>query len=100
MSLPRLSCQGTSALMDTSLHTVRQTDRPTIHANLKRAAKNIVVRDKDRLAMTTYSLRLGCHFSSGINAPGKLKYFVLGYYLKWQVGCAECSVAFRSVWLE
>jgi hypothetical protein len=46
MSLLRLSCQGTSALMDTSLHTVRQTDRPTIHANLKRAAKNIVVRDK------------------------------------------------------
>ena len=48
--------------------------------------------------MTTYSLRLGCHFNSGINAPGKLKYFVLGYYLTWQVGCAECSVAFRSVW--
>ena len=48
--------------------------------------------------MTTYSLRLGCHFSSGINAPGKLKYFVPGYYLTWQVGCVEGSVAFRSVW--
>ena len=41
-----INCQGTCALMDTSLHTVRQTDRPTIHANLKRAPKNIVVRDK------------------------------------------------------
>ena len=46
MSLLRLSCQGTSALMDTSFHTVRQKYRPTIHANLKRAAKNIVVLDK------------------------------------------------------
>jgi hypothetical protein len=64
MSLLRLSCQGTSALMDTSLHTVRQTDRPTIHANLKRAAKNIVVLDVvltdigDNLAY-----RHGLHFS-------------------------------------
>lgn len=46
MRLLRLSCHGTFALMDTSLHTMRQTDRPTIHANLKRAAKDIVVLDK------------------------------------------------------
>jgi hypothetical protein len=86
MSLLSLSCQGTSVLIDTSLHTVRQKDRPTIHANLKRAAKDIVVLDKGSTAMTTYSLRFRCHFSSGINAPGKLKNFVLGYYLTWQVG--------------
>jgi len=84
--------------MDTSLHTVRQKDRPTIHANLKRAAKNIVVRDKGLTSHDDLFVAVRMSLQFWHQCTWKIEKFCTWLLLTWQVGCAECSVAFRSVW--